>query len=75
MSQYNIAVIVGSIRKDSLNQKLADIAPGNKVVLGKIDVVSAAFGWPAGAPSPTLAFSIRNNSSENLMRVYLQGYL
>jgi chromate reductase, NAD(P)H dehydrogenase (quinone) len=24
MSQYNIAVIVGSIRKDSLNQKLAD---------------------------------------------------
>ncbi len=58
-----------------LNQKLADIAPGNKVVLGKIDVVSAAFGWPAGAPSPTLAFSIRNNSSENLMRVYLQGYL
>lgn len=24
MSQYNIAVVVGSIRKDSLNQKLAD---------------------------------------------------
>ncbi|HSC75338.1 MAG TPA: hypothetical protein VLB90_03760 [Pseudomonadales bacterium] len=58
-----------------INQQLKDIAPGNLVILGKIDVVSAAFGWPVGAPSPTLAFAIRNNSSEVLMRVYLQGYL
>ena len=29
MSQYNIAVIVGSIRKDSLNQKLADARAKN----------------------------------------------
>lgn len=58
-----------------INQRLSEMAPGNKAVLGKIDVVSAAFGWHAGAPAPTLAFSIRNNSSENLMRVNLQGYL
>lgn len=59
----------------AINQQLQDIAPGNRVVLGKIEVVSAAFGWPAEASSPTLAFSLRNNSSENLVRIYLQGYL
>lgn len=59
----------------AINQQLQDIAPGNLVVLGKIEVVSAAFGWPPGASSPTLAFSLRNNSSENLVRIYLQGYL
>lgn len=56
-------------------QQLADIAPGNQMVLGKIEVVSAAYGWPPGAASPSLAFSLRNNSSEHLMKIYLQGYL
>ena len=72
---FRVGIAEAEQKITNLNQQLADIAPGNKVVLGKIDVVSAAFGWPAGAPSPTLAFSIRNNSSENLMRVNLQGYL
>lgn len=58
-----------------INQQLKDIAPGNLVHLSKIEVVSAAFGWHPGAPSPSLAFSISNNSNEVLMRVYLQGYL
>ena len=58
-----------------INQQLAAIAPDNAVVLDKIAVTYAAFGWPAEARTPTLAFSIRNDSSENLMRVSLQGYL
>jgi hypothetical protein len=72
---FRVGIAEADQKIAALNQQLADIAPGNKVVLGKIDVVSAAFGWPPGAASPVLAFSIRNNSSENLMRVYLQGYL
>lgn len=58
-----------------INQQLAEIAPDNAVVLDKIAITYAAFGWPAEARTPTLAFSIRNDSSENLMRVSLQGYL
>jgi HAMP domain-containing protein len=58
-----------------INQQLADIAPGNAVVLQKIEIVSAAFGWPPNASAPVLAFKIHNNSSETLMHLYLQGYL
>lgn len=57
------------------DKQLADIAPGNAAVLGRIGVGNAAYGWPAGASSPTLVFSLHNGSSETLMRVFLQGYL
>lgn len=59
----------------AINQQLADMAPVNAVVLQKISIVSAAFGWPSKAASPVLAFRIQNDSSETLMHLYLQGYL
>ncbi len=57
------------------DRQLAALVPDNQRVLDRIVVSDASFGWPEAAHTPTLAFVITNNSSETLMRVFLQGYL
>jgi hypothetical protein len=72
---YRQAIAEAEQKITASEQQLAAIAPGNSVVLDKIEVVSAAYGWPPGSASPSLAFSLRNHSGETLMKIYLQGYL
>lgn len=57
------------------DRQLAAQAPVNAVVLDKIQISEARFGWSAGSPTPTMVFIITNGSSESLTRVFLQGYL
>lgn len=58
-----------------LDKQLAAQAPANAVVIDKIQVSEATFGWSSGSPTPTMVFIITNGSSESLTRVFLQGYL
>lgn len=59
----------------AVNEQLAAIAPDNAVVLARISIEDAAFGWPTGASGPTIVFTVRNNSHLPLSRILMQGYL
>lgn len=59
----------------AINDQLAAIAPDNAVVLARISIEEAAFGWPTGASGPTIVFTVRNNSHLPLSRILMQGYL